>query len=154
MKQVCWMSQPFLSQTPLNRSAPKSPQSVPMHRNPCLLASQACTVKAMEILFASHKSISVQHVPYLPLPAFSFVSDGTQTLNVGTAMGPLHVVGALSITVASPILGTSHVTVLGVLALATIIVHLYEVHGPIEPQSISASSTVKVNSRCFMWNIL
>ena len=67
------MSQPFLSQTPLNRSAPKSPQSVPMHRNPCLLASQACTVKAMEILFASHKSISVQHVPYLPLPAFSSV---------------------------------------------------------------------------------
>ena len=76
------------------------------------------------------------------------------TLNVGTAMGPLHVVRALSITVASPILGTSHVTVLGILALATIIVHLYEVHGPIEPQSISASSTVKVNSRCFMWNIL
>ena len=60
MKQVCWMSQPFLSQTPLNRSEPKSPQSVPVHRNPCLLASQACTLKAMEILFASHKSILVQ----------------------------------------------------------------------------------------------
>ena len=41
------------------------------------LSASELEESAMEILFASHKSISVQHVPYLPLPALSSVSDGT-----------------------------------------------------------------------------
>ena len=41
------------------------------------LSASELEESAMEILFASHKSISVQHVPYLPLPALSSVADGT-----------------------------------------------------------------------------
>merc|ERR1719188_1715662 len=69
-KRYGWMSQPFLSHTPLNRSSPLSPQSVPLHRYCSSLGvAQECMVKAVPRLLASHKSISVQHVPYLPVPA-------------------------------------------------------------------------------------
>ena len=53
----------------IHRSSPLSPPFV----------SLECITNAMPRLLASHRSISVQRVPYLPVPTFSSVPLGTQS---------------------------------------------------------------------------
>jgi len=58
-----------------------SPQSTPVSppQRVWLLTEQVCGVYADETLFASQMSISVQQVPYWPVPAFGSLSEGTQS---------------------------------------------------------------------------
>ena len=80
-----WMSQPFLSQTPLKRSPPLSPHCTPSQRV-CSVTEHACAVYAVEMLFDSQMSISAQHVPYLPTPALGSVALGFHPSTLGSPL--------------------------------------------------------------------